>query len=135
MNDNIYELNEDGTEVWFNDEPMELIDVVARLNQLDYAKRQIKKELDVKNDLCKAYEKTYQETNKQNRLYRAEILELQNILTDYESQEIEGDINYWKGVEKAYTDLLNEYYSKIIELEKDNFYLELKIEELEDDLL
>ena len=135
MSNDFYELDEDGTRVYFNDEPMELIDVVSLLNHLTYAKMKLKRDLRVNKDLCKAYEEKYHEINKQNKMFRAEILELRNILTDYEAQEIEMDINYWKGIEKAYTDLLNTYHSKIIELEKDKFYLELQLEDLEDDIL
>ena len=135
MSNKFYELNEDGTIVYFNDEPMELISVVSLLNQLTYTKMKLKKELLVKRELCNAYEKKYHETNKENRLYRARIIELKNKLKDYELKDKEFDINYWKGVEKSYLDLLDKYHSRIVDLEKEKFYLDLRVEELEDDML
>ena len=135
MSSKIYELNEDGTIVYFNDEPMELIDVVARLNQLTYTKMKLKKGLFAKDDLCDAYEKKHDELTKTNKVLGEKIIELQNKLNDYELKCNELDINYWRGIEKAYADLLDKYHSKIIELEKENFRLFLRIEDLEDDML
>ena len=48
MSNKFYELNGDGTEIYYNDEPMELIDVVSLLNMLTYTKMKLKKELIVK---------------------------------------------------------------------------------------
>ena len=135
MSNKFYELDKDGTKVYFNDEPLELISVVSRLNQLTYTKMKLKKELLVKRELCNAYEKKYHETNKENRLYRARIIELKNKLKDYDIKDKEFDINYWKGIEKSYVDLLDKYHSRIVDLEKEKFLLELRVEELEEDIL
>ena len=135
MSNKFYELNGEGTEIYYHDEPIELMDVVSLLNRLTYTKMKMKKELLVKRELCNAYEKKYHETNKENRLYRARIIELKNKLNDYELKDKEFDINYWKGIEKSYVDLLDKYHSKIIDLEKEKFYLDLRVEELEEDML
>lgn len=135
MSNKFYELNGEGTEIYYNDEPIELIDVVSRLNMLTYTKMEIKRELIAERDLCDAYAEKYKELNKDNKMYRAEILELRNKLNDYDLKGQELDINYWKGIEKSYVDLLDKYFSRIVDLEKENFYLNLRVEELEEDML
>ena len=45
-----------------------------------------------------------------------------------------GDSRYWKGIEKAYCDKLDEYFEKIVRLEKQNTLLECEIDELKEKL-
>ena len=105
--DNLAILNPDGEEVE---------DVVSELNTKDYQVKRLKRELEVKTQLCQNYESKYIETNKKNRSYRAEILELRNVLKDYEVQDC--NVDYWKGVEETYHKLLIFYLERIVELEK-----------------
>ena len=105
--DNLAILNPNGEEVE---------DVVSELNTKDYQFKRLKRELEVKTQLCRTYENNYIEIKKKNRSYRAEILELRNILNDYEMQDC--NVDYWKGVEETYNKLLTDYLERIVELEK-----------------
>ena len=135
MNDDIYGLSDDKTEIYCNDMKLSLSDVVAELNSNKSKIENLRRELEVKEALCNAYEKKYSEVKKANRMHRAKILELMNELKDYESKDVLVDINYWKGIEKAYENLIEKYQSKVIGLEKKNFYLLLELENIRNDIL
>lgn len=62
------------------------------------------------------------------------IVELNNLLEEKTDYEIKRDVRYWKGIEKAYSDKLGEYFDKIVRLEKENFLLSCEIDELRDKL-
>ena len=62
------------------------------------------------------------------------IIELNELLEKKQDTEIKRDINYWKGIEKAYSDKLNEYFEKIVRLEKENCLLSWENEELKEKL-
>lgn len=135
MNDDIYGLSDDKTGICCNDMELSLSDVVAELNNNKSKIENLRRELEVKETLCNAYEKKYSEVKKANRMHRAKILELMNEVKDYESKEDSIDINYWKGIEKAYENLIEKYQSKVIDLEKKNFYLLLELENIKNDIL
>ena len=50
------------------------------------------------------------------------------------SDKIKRDINYWKGIEKAYSDKLDEYLDKIVKLEKENSIIAYENDELKEKL-
>lgn len=135
MNDDIYGLSDDKTGIYCNDMKLSLPDVVAELNSNKSKIENLRRELVVKEALCKAYEKKYSEVKKANRMHRAKIIELMNELKDYESKDTLVDINYWKGIEKAYENLIEKYQSEVIDLEKKNFYLLLELENMKNDIL
>lgn len=63
-----------------------------------------------------------------------QIVELNRLLEEKRDYEIKRDLRYWKGIEKAYSDKLDEYLDKILRLEKQNFLLACENEELKEKL-
>lgn len=62
------------------------------------------------------------------------IDELNRLLEEKRDYEIKRDIRYWKGIEKAYCNQLNEYFEKIVKLEKEDFLLACENDELKEKL-
>ena len=63
-----------------------------------------------------------------------QIVELNRLLEEKRDYEIKRDLRYWEGIEKAYSDKLDEYLDKIVRLEKQNFLLACENEELKEKL-
>lgn len=63
-----------------------------------------------------------------------QIVELNRLLEEKRDYEIKRDLRYWKGIEKAYSDKLDEYLDRILRLEKQNFLLACENEELKEKL-
>lgn len=135
MNGDIYELSDDKTRIYYSDIELSLSDIVSELNRNKSEIENLRGELEVKETLCNAYEKKYSEVKNANRMHRAKIIELMNKVKDYESKDMSFDINYWKGIEKAYENLIDKYQSEFIDLEKKNFYLLLELENMKNDIL
>lgn len=136
MNDEIYELDEDGS-VYQADELIEPIDVVSKLNNLTYRNKKLEKQLRVKKELCEAYEKKYYESNELCNEYNETINGLRKELEEHERVEKELDINYWKGIEETYEKLIKRYLDIITSKEIEIFGLEIErdwlMEKLGDD--
>lgn len=62
------------------------------------------------------------------------IIELNRLLEEKRDYEVKRDLRYWEGIEKAYSDKLDEYLDKIVRLEKQNFLLACENEELKEKL-
>ena len=56
------------------------------------------------------------------------FLELNRLLEEKRDYEVKRDLRYWEGIEKAYSDKLDEYLDKIVRLEKENFFFKYKIQ-------
>ena len=56
------------------------------------------------------------------------IIELNRLLEEKRDYEVKRDLRYWEGIEKAYSDKLDEYLDKIVRLEKENFFFKYKIQ-------
>lgn len=75
-----------------------------------------------------------EEEKERNKLLHDRIIELNKELKKKQELEMVSDINYWRGIEKAHIELHDKYYKRIIQLEKQNFLLEVENDELKDEL-
>lgn len=89
---------------------------------------------DVKDQLIEALSERIEKEKSNCKQMEERIVELNKLLEEKTNYEITRDIRYWKGIEKAYCDKLDEYFDKIVILEKRNFLLECEIDELKEKL-
>ena len=89
---------------------------------------------DVKDQLIEALSERIEKEKSNCKQMEERIVELNKLLEEKTNYEITRDIRYWKGIEKAYSDKLDEYFDKIVMLEKRNFLLECEIDELKEKL-
>lgn len=91
-------------------------------------------QIELKDMLIEGLEKRYDEVLNMNALLKERVIELNKALKEKQEYEMVRDINYWKGIEKAYIDKLDEYLERIIKLEKQNSFLQWDIDELREKL-
>ena len=86
--------------------------------------------LEMKEELIQAFDKKLKEERERNILLRESLNETTQALNEKKEYETVRSVDYWKGIEKAYIEKLDEYLERIIALEKRNFLLEVENEEL-----
>lgn len=91
-------------------------------------------EIRVKNLLIKSLNERIEIEKSDNEMMKERIIELKGLLDKKQDTEIKRDTNYWKGIEKAYSDKLDEYLDKIVKLEKENSILAYENDELKEKL-
>ena len=91
-------------------------------------------EIRVKNLLIKSLNERIEIEKSDNEMMKERIIELKGLLDKKQDTEIKRDINYWKGIEKAYSDKLDEYLDKIVKLEKENSIIAYENDELKEKL-